>query len=798
MSMIKLDQVSKIYNNDGVTAIGIQNVSCEFNLGEFVAITGESGSGKSTMLNVVSMTDSYEEGELFIDNRSTVEFSKADFANYRANYVSFIFQEYNLVDSFSVLDNVMLPLLSRGHKRKEAKRIAIDAIEKVGLTKVMRHKATHLSGGEKQRTVIARALVSNTPIIACDEPTGNLDSETAVRIIDLLKKVAPNKLILYVTHDFESIAHVATRKITMADSHLVEDVQLKPANENVEIEEVGHAKTRVPTVFSLGFKDVLSTPKKSILSLLIASVISLSTIGILTGAFSLIEPAKDNIVEVDNSYAEKAHFQSNKVLAFGNGKNDISLGSIKMADNVVTDWGSLIASQSEFQLRGFGSEHPSSLDAKEVSLIKDGDELLPRLGRAPSAENEFALGVSPKRFKEFESDRYAIITLGHQFTEQKYFTIRPSSLKSPMTDPNANSASGDPYYHFYPTGVYLIDDQNDSDYTLLFNVNGLNSFREKLEKSFIYSMQDFDTKGNRFKTEEKNPYATESIYIINNNSVTFQSDGYNSVVQDGAVDCGKIYIPAQYYGFDLTIRFRNIEITIDHEDPSVQYVAGTLSGIYIHAVKYHLILANSFQQASYYTVSEKAANNVNKTLLDHSVLSYRSDSPQSSLTSIKSPDGYKNILLIILYASAFIVSSMLIAFLGSLILGVIYNSRKKDYAIYLSLSFSNIVVRFVNMVEMMLFFVVTSIISYGGLLLTSGVLGNIFYNISLDSVNNSQAWQGVASVFQNTFNYATSPLFIVIYFIFNILFATLVSTWIMNKFMKKTLANNLRKGGELL
>lgn len=780
MSMIKLDQVSKIYNNDGVTAIGIQNVSIEFNLGEFVAITGESGSGKSTMLNVISMMDSYEEGELFIDGKSTVEFSKADFADYRANYVSFIFQEYNLVDSFTVLDNVMLPLLSRGYSRKEAKRIAVESIDKVGLRKVMRHKATHLSGGEKQRTVIARALVSNTPIIACDEPTGNLDSETAVQIIKLLKEVAPNKLILYVTHDFDSIKDVATRKIVMRDSHLEEDTNLRDYRHDIVIENLGKAKTKFPTVLSLGFKDVLSTPKKSFLSLLIAFVISFSTLGILTGAFSLITPATENITDVDNSYADKAHFQNNRVVAFGTGDNGAELKSLDFGDDVVVDYGSSLASQEYFDVHGrdAANSHYWTQQINEISLIRDQDQLLPKLGRAPETETEFALGVSKKRFSEFTSDYYAIKYYASNFTELDYFTIIPRSLKSNIGD-----------LRLKPVGVYLLGDLKDSGYSLLFNPAGLRNFRSKM----LYS---FATRNN-FQEGEVSAYAKEAIFSINENSVRFDPNGYQALKENGSVDYSKIFISKEYEGFDLKIRLRNAEIIVAHDDPNVEFTEKLENSIYMHLVRFVLTFADSEQIASYYTRSAKVADSVNKALLDHSILSYRSDLPQSSIVTI-SATGYQNLLLIVAYSSAFVVSSLLIAFLGSLILGVIYNSRKKDYAIYLSLSFSNTVIRLINGVEMFIFFVTTSLISYVGLMLTTGILGRVLYNASLESEALAQGLEGFADVFNNTFAFASSPLFIVIYFLFNLVFAVLVSTWIMNKFMKKTLANNLRKGGELL
>ena len=785
MAMIKLDQVSKIYNNDGVTAIGIQNVSLEFNLGEFVAITGESGSGKSTLLNVISMMDSYEEGELFIDDKSTVEFSRKDFADDRANYVSFIFQEYNLVDSFTVLDNVMLPLLSRGYSRKEAKKIAIDSIEKVGLKKVMKHKATHLSGGEKQRTVIARALVSNTPIIACDEPTGNLDSETAVQIINLLKEVSPGRLILFVTHDFDSIKHVATRRITMKDSHLESD---QPLTEKVEVSEfksTRKAHTKFPTVLSLGLKDVVSTPKKSFLSLLIAFVISLSSVGILTGAFSLIKPAMNDITTSQYVYADKSHFSNNRVVAFSDSNTSTDLASIDVPDDVFVDYGNVLASQSNYTLRGKGSSVYANLECREINILRTSDELLPKLGKAPTEKNQIALGVSKEKFSTFVTDYAAITFFTNHFIKQDYFNIVPHTMSSAMLETDSLSL-----FKLYPTGVYLIDDLNDSDYTILATKEGLKNIRDHM----LFNYEARDT----FTENDADPYATEGIYSLNGISLEFKKSGYQ-VVKDqyNKLDFRKIYLSYKYEGFDLEISIRGAKIAIPHDSEYVVYHKNLDSGVYIHQSMFSVLFDKNKVTASYYTPNEVSANGVVATLLNNSVMAYRSDTPQSTITTI-SEKGYQNMLLIVAYAVVFVASSILIAFLGSLILGAIYNSRKKDYAILLSLSYSQKVVRAINYVEMILFFVITSLISYFSFFITSGVLGTNLYMASLENELYAESLQAYSTIFTNAFSFLSSPIFIVIYFVFNILFGVLVSTWIMNKFMKKTLANNLRKGGELL
>ena len=184
--MLRLKNVSKFYYNKGVVASGFSKINLNLNMGEFVVITGESGSGKSTLLNVISGLDSYEEGEMYINGEETSYYSDNDFEEYRKKYIANIFQNFNLVNSYTVYQNIELIYLVNNLDKTNMKEEINDLIDKVGLTKYKNTKAAKLSGGQKQRVAIARALAKNTPIIVADEPTGNLDSKSANEIIELL------------------------------------------------------------------------------------------------------------------------------------------------------------------------------------------------------------------------------------------------------------------------------------------------------------------------------------------------------------------------------------------------------------------------------------------------------------------------------------------------------------------------------------------------------------------------------------------------------------------------------------
>ncbi|MDO4394270.1 MAG: ABC transporter ATP-binding protein/permease [Bacillota bacterium] len=240
--MISLKNVSKFYYKKGIIATGMTKVNLHFDLGEFVVITGESGSGKSTLLNVISGMDTYEEGEMYIRGRETSHFTEKDFVEYRKKYIGNIFQSFNLVNSYTVYQNVELVLLINGFKKSQIKSRVNDILGKVGLKDFARSKVSKLSGGQKQRVAIARALAKETDIIVADEPTGNLDSKSAAEIVKLLSEIAQDKLVIVVTHNYEQFKDYATRRIKMHDGKIVENVQLKKTDELV-LEEAPDEKT---------------------------------------------------------------------------------------------------------------------------------------------------------------------------------------------------------------------------------------------------------------------------------------------------------------------------------------------------------------------------------------------------------------------------------------------------------------------------------------------------------------------------------------------------------------------------
>lgn len=272
--MLRLERVSKFYSGNGLVSTGFSKVDLEFDVGEFVAITGESGSGKSTLLNVISGLDSYEEGEMYIMGEPTSGFSREDLEEYRKKYIGNIFQTFNLINSYTVYQNVELVLLMSGYDKKEIPEKIREIIARVGLSDYEKTKASKLSGGQKQRVAIARALAKETPIIVADEPTGNLDSKSAAEIIRLLHELSKDKLIIIVTHNYDQVEPYVTRKIAMHDGKVAEDKRIgnEPTQQPAEKAQIKTAKADALTFGSmarLGVRNTFNIPAKFFLLLIV-------------------------------------------------------------------------------------------------------------------------------------------------------------------------------------------------------------------------------------------------------------------------------------------------------------------------------------------------------------------------------------------------------------------------------------------------------------------------------------------------------------------------------------------------
>ena len=242
--MLQIQHIYKEYKTGSLVQKALDDVSLNLRDNEFVAILGPSGSGKTTLLNIIGGLDRYDSGDLIINGISTKKYKDRDWDSYRNHTIGFVFQSYNLIPHQTVLANVELALTISGIGKAERKKRAVAALEQVGLGNQLHKKPSQMSGGQMQRVAIARALVNDPDILLADEPTGALDSDTSVQVMDLLKEVAKDRLVVMVTHNPELAEQYATRIVRLSDGKIradsnpyeVDEAMLKePEHKNMEI-----------------------------------------------------------------------------------------------------------------------------------------------------------------------------------------------------------------------------------------------------------------------------------------------------------------------------------------------------------------------------------------------------------------------------------------------------------------------------------------------------------------------------------------------------------------------------------
>lgn len=271
--MLKLENITKIYEGKNFKQIALNDVTLAFRNNEFVSILGPSGSGKTTLLNIIGGLDKYTYGNLIIDGVSTRKYKERDWNNYRSNKVGFIFQSYNLINHQTVLSNVLLSLNIAGKPKKESIKLAKKVLKDVGLENYIKKKPKELSGGQMQRVAIARALVTNPDIILCDEPTGALDSQTSIQITELLKEISKEKLVIMVTHNVTLANKYSDRVIALNDGVITYDTSPYEV-ENYTLKKIKNKRKTMNkfTSLSLSFNNLLTKKSRTLLTSFAGSI----------------------------------------------------------------------------------------------------------------------------------------------------------------------------------------------------------------------------------------------------------------------------------------------------------------------------------------------------------------------------------------------------------------------------------------------------------------------------------------------------------------------------------------------
>lgn len=716
--MIKLVNISKYYNSNNVIALGLRKVSLELHVNEFVVIVGESGSGKTTLLNVISGIDSYEDGEMYINGEETSYYSVVEMENYRKKYIAFVFQNYNLIDSYTVLQNVEAPLILSGFPKEKIRSRALEIIERVGLTKHIHHKATKLSGGQKQRVVIARALAKDCPIIAADEPTGNLDSVSARQILELLHEISKEKLVIMVTHDFEQVKEFATRRIRIFDGEIVEDQDVVKV-EKKDLPRIPDEEKRIKFVefIKMAIRNLISVPKKSLLMILVFSFFAFF-VALTYGSF--------NVTISDVSYNYNYYFQNTSISRMIVRKADktaftqADLNQLTNLDKVQTAIPFDYLLDKQFTLTSeYNAADPYNtiyLDCLMLptSVLEDETQLF--AGRLPLDSTEIVIALSGDRLDELDDYLDQTFREGY-FYDENLATIPTYTIVGVVNVAEIYMDLRNSY-----SGAYaLFDDETfvSKSYQAYFN--------------YVSRMT--------FSGEDENHDAVDFSGNI----------GYYQVMIDDTLPDGLMIMPAYFYEIDcdsvtfceatgtlglrdfyqdteidnFTIRYgQSILTEWDYKNEFIRLNSNTLEAIIYDEIYQVSVIANTDLNVNT-LVNE--INRIDKTLLTSK---YKVFYPYDSNTS----DEFTGLLLLlqtigmILLLVVTVLGSTLITYV---IFKAIINTKLHDYAIFRTIGANQNMIQYFIYLEN-LFVVGVSFVLFIGVTLflkTQSNVGGFFYSL---------------------------------------------------------------------
>lgn len=639
--MLKLENVSKFYYNKGIIASGFTKVNLELKIGEFVAITGESGSGKSTLLNVISGLDSYEEGEMYIDGKETSHYSEKDFEDYRRKYIANIFQSFNLINSYTVYQNVELVLLLNGYKKHKVKKKILDIIDKVGLTKFKNTKVSKLSGGQKQRVAIARAMVKDTPIIVADEPTGNLDSESAKEVIEILKKVAKDKLVVVVTHNIEQVENVATRIIKMHDGRIIQNTEIKKIPKEPEIVESQYNNISIVNKYRLGIRNTFNILPKF---LLLFAVFFFMSAAVLTeyGSFQMSE---EEITDEGYSIVF-SDLSENRVLInkkdrtpFTNEEyaqiKQLSNVDYLVEDDVFIDGMSTI-SRDDMSIYG------TMLDIENFRGNVD-------FGRMPENENEIVVAM--------RSDHYYVTDRMNEVLNKTFSVLKSQGM---------NAWTNEKVMDLTVVGIktYDVGSYNSKIYV---SKNVLNKLRSNINKNYSDMKVMLNNKYVQYSVEPNENVERGTAIVDDEMKYEYK----NNKIKDLPVN---IYLNNIYYNEELNLTItktytkNNFKRTLGLENyDSNRYT------IFINNEDYDLLYNKPSYQSSVYV---KDIKKIDETLAQLEALGLN----PKKVTDFKMNQGevYKRIIKIIKVVVT-IVLIMVLFFISYLIIKIILKSRNVYY-----------------------------------------------------------------------------------------------------------------------
>lgn len=660
--MIKLNNVSKYYYSNGLITQALRNINLEFNLGEFIAITGESGSGKSTLLNVISGIDSYEDGVIYINGEETSSFDTDALEEFRKNKIAFVFQNHNLIDSYSVLKNIEATLVIQGLSRKERITAAKQIIEKVGLSHRLKHRASKLSGGEKQRLAIARALAKNTDIIIADEPTGNLDSESGNQVLELLSQVSKEKLVLLVTHNYPQVEKYVTRKIRIFNGEIVEDKKLKDTMIISTIVKDQKHMNNTKKALTLSLFNIFGQPFKSAFIISISFALVFFVFAIYSSSLMFKDPAVRTI-DFLSAYPERLIIkkQDDSYLT----EDDYNfIASDKRVGNVIKEDAMI---DVKFQLKNKFDYFTGVYDYGLVNVDKNKI-----IGRLPEKDDEILISTFlPEILQEGYIDYIFDVNMTFQLFTQNHYQ----------------------YFAFKVVGIQFVEEEVDKVYITKDAITTLNMYFTNEITTYIDDMYysnprlyegfkiDKRLKGNEIIFDYLYLHLEEAILVNNNKD-------YRVFIGDNEVEFSK------EYSFKYVNIF-NVEVTPEMYDI---YLSQELydSMRVKESKQYTINLKNKF---NYLRVSEKLLEN-----------GYNVYSPfYDNAISLETSDGYSEYISSLGYRFSIYLIIIVVYIFSYLIYMIILRTKTKDYTIFKILGANNKLIKRIIYYE----FIVSNVIAYG-------------------------------------------------------------------------------------
>ena len=520
--MLEIKKITKTYETEGFKQNALDNVSISFRTNEFASILGPSGSGKTTLLNIIGGLDHYDSGDLIINETSTKKYTDRDWDTYRNHRVGFVFQSYNLINHQSVLSNVELALTLSGVSKVERRKRAKEALKQVGLSQHINKKPSQLSGGQMQRVAIARALVNDPEILLADEPTGALDSETSNQVMDILKEVAKDRLVIMVTHNPELAELYSTRIVRLKDGHIVDDTNPYNGKENTKLDKENEKKNtkktsmNLKTALSLSLNNLMTKKGRTFLTAFAGSIGIIGIALILSlsnGLNRYIKKVEEDTLSLYPLTIEKATVDSNAMMTTlmeaskGNDNNKDKVYSNNIMSNMLS---SVTQGQNVNDLKSFKAyiesdktnikDYVSDIRyryALDLNLYKaDTVDGVVQVNPSTVFENLGLSGGSTTSFSMMstmsEVNSWSELTANEELLKTQYDLVAgkfPTKYNEVVLVMDKNNQVSD--YALYSLGLL---DQSELKNTLQKIISG-----EKIEEKEIFSYEYDDIVGLKYK-----------------------------------------------------------------------------------------------------------------------------------------------------------------------------------------------------------------------------------------------------------------------------------------------------------